>query len=492
MADRNRENGIWWRQVAARLIIGSTLGVVILLGWTLHVDLLKSLLPGSIPTNPLEALVIECAMLSLFLRRHGRVSGWRLRLAQVAAAFVLLIGVTRLFDSIVGADFCPDLVMFSTQLNDSGRIAPLAAFCYTLLGLALLTLDSGRPDATVLHPQVIPALIVPLTIYSFSDWLYEHAQMAAPGGLPPMSMGTSYGLLLSVLVLWNLRRREGPVALITADNSGARMIRYMLPICCYLPVFVIGLAVFGVHRQWFSEERGAALTVFLSAITLVTITFVISSRLRVLDSLRRKTLRELKARAEKDEAAVRISDAMIEMEEVLRTATGSPEESADKLLNFLAPFLGVPQLCLYLLEANEGEPELGVLACYAFGESRQLRQRIALGDGLAGQCAVTQRPLCLDNVPPGYFRIRSGTLDVPPRQLQFLPLVVNGESVGVLEVAALKPLDPEMHDFLLKSARIIAFALYRLREQLRVQRLLDALATARNQSDAQSGTEALT
>jgi GAF domain-containing protein len=63
-------------------------------------------------------------------------------------------------------------------------------------------------------------------------------------------------------------------------------------------------------------------------------------------------------------------------------------------------------------------------------------------------------------------------VELTPRRLLFIPLVVNGELVGVLEAALLQPLVPEVQEFMDKAINIVAFAIYRLRQEQRVQTLL--------------------
>lgn len=465
-----------------RPYLAMVLCIVVIFGWVLDIDILRRILPGSIPMNPLEALLIFSGALSIRLRWDGPPSGWRARLAQGTAAFMVLMGALRLFDALVGSKLCPDHFLFASEVGVNGRIAPLGALCNVLVGLGLLLLDRGRHDEMFVHPQWIPSAVAPIGMFSLADWLFEGARMTEPGGMMPLGVASAYGYALLAMSIWSARRRTGPMSFITTDTPGARMVRYMLVAACVIPLMLTSFSVFGIKHQWFSPERSAALLVFTAVIAIAAITVAISTRLEVLDTMRRRTLRDLKDRIAKDEATSRASTAMMNIEEALRSTTGSPEEGAARLLGFLAEFIAVPQLCLYTVDEAEGDPALRVLACHAPGDVAQTQRRVPFGDGLVGQCAVSRRPLFLDEVPRDYFRIRSGTLDLVPRMLVFLPLVVNEETVGVLELATLRSLPQETREFLVRATQIMAFAMFRMREQMRMQRLLNDLASARSRA----------
>ena len=467
-----------------RPYVAMVLCLIVMFGWALDVDLMRRILKGSIPMNPLEALLIFGGALSIRLRWEGQLTGWRARVAQLAAALMLTMGSVRLFDALVGSRLCPDYLLFAAELGPDGRISTLGAICNILLGAGLLLLDKGSTQEMFFHPQWIPAPIAPIAMFSLADWLFEGSHMATPGGMTPLGVAPAYGYALIAMAIWSSRRSTGPMSFITVDTPGARMVRYMLIAACALPLMLTSFAVFGIHHDWFTPERGAALLVFSAVITIAGITVAISTRLQVLDNMRRKTLRDLKDRIAKDEAGGRIAAAMMKIEEVLRSTTGSPQDGAVRLLAFLAEFISVPQLCLYVMDDGAGDPELTVMACHAPADLRQMQQRIALGEGLVGQCAVLRRPLFLDDVPKDYFRIRSGTLDLVPRMITFLPLVVNDETIGVLEIATLRSFTEETREFLVRATQIMAFALFRMREQLRMQRLLNDLASVRGRTAA--------
>ncbi|MEI6413597.1 MAG: PAS domain S-box protein [Pseudomonadota bacterium] len=66
---------------------------------------------------------------------------------------------------------------------------------------------------------------------------------------------------------------------------------------------------------------------------------------------------------------------------------------------------------------------------------------IAFGEGLLGQCALDRTPLTLVNPPAGYLSIHSVLGRTSPSSLLLIPVVNQGELLGIIELAAFKPLD---------------------------------------------------
>jgi len=111
---------------------------------------------------------------------------------------------------------------------------------------------------------------------------------------------------------------------------------------------------------------------------------------------------------------------------------------AKTLLSDLVPLVQAQQGAIYqLTSANNEEPILQLLAAYARRPSQP--ERIPLGEGLVGQCAVEKQRIILDDVPPDYMRISSSLGDACPSSIVVLPLLFEGQIQAVVEVASLTP-----------------------------------------------------
>src|SRR5689334_17900868 len=100
------------------------------------------------------------------------------------------------------------------------------------------------------------------------------------------------------------------------------------------------------------------------------------------------------------------------------------------VLSELCPVVSAQYAEFYTFDMAEDEQQLTLLASYAAEGKDSLGKRIKLGQGLVGQCAVEKQKILLDNLPPDYMRIRSGSGEAPPRSVIVLPLIFEGQVRG--------------------------------------------------------------
>ena len=82
--------------------LAAALAVLALIGWALHVELLKRFIPGQSAMNPLSACSLILASIALaLLQREGAAGTWK-RLGQLAAVVVLLIGAVKFVAIVAG------------------------------------------------------------------------------------------------------------------------------------------------------------------------------------------------------------------------------------------------------------------------------------------------------------------------------------------------------------------------------------------------------
>jgi CheY-like chemotaxis protein/signal transduction histidine kinase/HAMP domain-containing protein len=106
------------------------------------------------------------------------------------------------------------------------------------------------------------------------------------------------------------------------------------------------------------------------------------------------------------------------------------------LLTELAPLVNAHQGTIYHLTGASDHPELILLSSYAHGGER-LADRIRLGEGLAGQCALEKKRILLSDVPPDFINISSSLGQAHRISIIVLPVLFEGQTKAVIELAAL-------------------------------------------------------
>ena len=111
---------------------------------------------------------------------------------------------------------------------------------------------------------------------------------------------------------------------------------------------------------------------------------------------------------------------------------------AQTLLADLVPLVQAQQGTIYQMAVGDNEEFLlRLLAGYAQRPGQP--NRIRLGEGIVGQCAIEKQRILLSDVPPDYTRISSSLGDAPPSSIVVLPLLFEGQVKAVIELASLKP-----------------------------------------------------
>jgi HAMP domain-containing protein/signal transduction histidine kinase/CheY-like chemotaxis protein len=141
------------------------------------------------------------------------------------------------------------------------------------------------------------------------------------------------------------------------------------------------------------------------------------------------------------------------------------------LLSELAPLVGAQQGTIYQMEAGDDNKwMLRLLAGYAQRPNQP--QRILIGEGLVGQCAVEKERILLTDIKTDYTRIASSLAEARPANIVVLPVLFEGQTKAVIELAALKPFNITHLTFLEQLTQSIGVVLNTIEATMRTENLL--------------------
>ncbi|MGE3315700.1 MAG: HAMP domain-containing protein, partial [Planctomycetaceae bacterium] len=143
---------------------------------------------------------------------------------------------------------------------------------------------------------------------------------------------------------------------------------------------------------------------------------------------------------------------------------------AKTLLADLVPLVQAQQGTIYQLSSEDGDPSLQLLAGYA--QKPGVPSRINLREGLVGQCAVEKRRIIVEDVPQDYTRVSSSLGDASPSSIVVMPLLFEGETKAVIELASLRPFTATNLTFLEQLAASIGVVLNTIEATMRTEGLL--------------------
>ncbi len=142
------------------------------------------------------------------------------------------------------------------------------------------------------------------------------------------------------------------------------------------------------------------------------------------------------------------------------------------ILSELAPLVPMQHGVIYFNESPTNEPDLRLIASYAYTEGEYLRTRFRVGEGLVGQAAVERQPILLTNVPQDYVQISSGLGAAAPTNIFVVPVLFEGQVKAVIELASFYRFNDTHLNFLGQLTESIGIVLNTITATMRTEELL--------------------
>lgn len=113
------------------------------------------------------------------------------------------------------------------------------------------------------------------------------------------------------------------------------------------------------------------------------------------------------------------------------------QELSSQIVSELAPHVGAGMGAFFVnqrfLDKNN-EELLKMEASYAYSDRKRISNIFKFGEGLVGQCALERKTITISSLPEDYTAIQSGIGETLPKRLTVMPILHNGEVLGVLEL----------------------------------------------------------
>jgi CheY-like chemotaxis protein/HAMP domain-containing protein len=141
------------------------------------------------------------------------------------------------------------------------------------------------------------------------------------------------------------------------------------------------------------------------------------------------------------------------------------------LLGELAPLVDAQQGAVFqMTQGEDGDSVLRRLASYAGGADQP--EWIKTGEGLVGQCAHTKQRILLASVPSDYTPIQSALGETQPLNVVVLPVLFEGQTKAVIELATLHQFTAAHLNFLEQLTESIGVVLNTIEATMRTENLL--------------------
>jgi GAF domain-containing protein len=181
-----------------------------------------------------------------------------------------------------------------------------------------------------------------------------------------------------------------------------------------------------------------------------------NSLIQLRENLKTATIEEEKRKRE-DERRNWSNQGIARFSEILREHTDDLDKLASKLISELVKYLGAQVGGLFLIQSGDkDEKVIELVSSYAYDRVKHLQKSIQVGEGLVGRCVQEGNTIFLTDIPEDYIRIKSGLGEDNPRCLLIVPLRLNEEITGVIEIATLEVFEEFQIEFIERIGTSIA------------------------------------
>ncbi|HIJ82610.1 MAG TPA: HAMP domain-containing protein, partial [Magnetococcales bacterium] len=187
--------------------------------------------------------------------------------------------------------------------------------------------------------------------------------------------------------------------------------------------------------------------------------------------------------AQQFETSLWIKSQSASLAEVLQSAK-TMELFAEVLLSTLLPLIKGEHGRLYSLNRYTGRYEL--VGPMRFFQQDEQSMGFALGEGLIGLVAKEKKVRTIEVADGGQVRLRGGLADIVPLHLYLQPIVMEGETLAVLEFVSQTPFGIPGLGLLQEISTLIALTLDNLRAKVDLEHMLDQSQRFRTELEAQA------
>jgi len=282
-----------------------SLGIFSLLSWIFILWMPPSITNIFVLVRPNSAFCFILAGVSLWLHVEQR-SNFSYNIALICAAIVLMLGALTLMEYFFGIDLgidklisAPSSIIPPLQLSNIpiGRMSPMSATDFVLIGCSLLFLDSKLLRPTV--QQIFIAIVIIITFLQLLGYIYKLGNHEIVFGISEsytqMSLLTIIAFLILSFGILCVRSGSGIMSVFTSKYNGGIIARRLVPPAILLPIIVGYLVSLGGKWIGFQEaEFGLSLLVMTTVIIFSIIVAVNALIVDRADIARKEVEYELK------------------------------------------------------------------------------------------------------------------------------------------------------------------------------------------------------
>jgi PAS domain S-box-containing protein len=228
------------------------------------------------------------------------------------------------------------------------------------------------------------------------------------------------------------------------------------------------------EKAEFTEQIGKGnFNIYLSA----SKTDVLGTALTEMRNSLEKASQEAELRRIENQQRTWSSQGIAKFNEIIREYGDDAKKFYVVTISELTKYLDAQIGGLYIVNKDENETNeearIELEGFYAYGRNKFEQKTIKPGENLVGQCYWEKETIFMTDIPKGYVEISSGLGQDDPKSLLIVPLKLNEQVYGIVEIASLNVFEDYQIDFAEKTGEIIASTISNLKISQKTAVLLE-------------------
>ncbi len=179
--------------------------------------------------------------------------------------------------------------------------------------------------------------------------------------------------------------------------------------------------------------------------------------------------------AYKEEAHRRwATEGLAKFADTLQSDAEDMDAFCGEIISNLVKYMGVVQGGIFLInDDDEQDQYVELKGAYAYERQKFLKKRMEIEEGLIGQAILEQKHVYLKEIPNDYVSVTSGLGKANPSTLLIVPLMLNEEVFGAIELVSFDEFSSHEIEFVEKLSENIASTISSVKINYRTKKLLE-------------------
>ncbi len=245
--------------------LGLVTGILVVIGWELHISRLQTVFPGFVPMK-FNASVCFILLGAVLLLTQFRFKKYNTFAILVLSSLIVLITVMTVseylfhFNTALDQLFITDTGSITSKYPFPGRMAPTTAVCFMLFGLSFFGFTANSRFFHLASQYMLHA-VTAVSAMSIVGYLYGLSLFYNPSLVGAMAIHTAILLFFLSLTASLLHPAVGMTPLFTGRLVGNAMARKVMLLLVFIVIAFGVVRIESIRYRLFSEQTGISLLV---------------------------------------------------------------------------------------------------------------------------------------------------------------------------------------------------------------------------------------